>query len=80
MDLETAFLQTIAAAPADDTSRLVYADWLDDQGHAQRARFIREQCAPGTQEPHIADPGLIAWEEVLPRLGSGAFGAAFPTR
>jgi uncharacterized protein (TIGR02996 family) len=35
----------IAAAPEDDTPRLVYADWLDDHGDHARAEFIRVQCA-----------------------------------
>jgi len=37
-------LQTIFEQPDDDTPRLVYADWLDDQGEAERAEFIRVQC------------------------------------
>jgi uncharacterized protein (TIGR02996 family) len=43
-DLETAFLEAIREAPQDDTPRLVYADWLDDQGEHERAEFIRVQC------------------------------------
>jgi uncharacterized protein (TIGR02996 family) len=35
------FLRAIAAAPDDDLPRLVYADWLDEHGHAGRAEFIR---------------------------------------
>jgi uncharacterized protein (TIGR02996 family) len=50
-----AFLQAICENPGDDTSRLVYADWLEDQGDPQdlaRAEFIRVQIelsrlAPG---------------------------------
>src|SRR4051794_22325861 len=41
---EDAFLQAIRQTPDDDTTRLVYADWLDEQGdEASRARaaFIR---------------------------------------
>jgi uncharacterized protein (TIGR02996 family) len=38
------FLRAIRANPADDTARLVYADWLDDHGDADRAEFIRTQC------------------------------------
>jgi uncharacterized protein (TIGR02996 family) len=40
-----AFLAAIAAAPADDLPRLVYADWLDDRGDADRAAFVRRQVA-----------------------------------
>jgi uncharacterized protein (TIGR02996 family) len=41
---EAAFLRTIAAAPADDAPRLVYADWLEGRGDP-RGTFIRVQCA-----------------------------------
>jgi uncharacterized protein (TIGR02996 family) len=41
---EQALLRAIAAAPDDDTPRLVYADWLDEHGRPVRAEFIRLQC------------------------------------
>src|SRR6266536_1271010 len=44
MSLEDAFLADILEHPDDDTPRLVYADWLDDHGQAERAEFIRAQC------------------------------------
>src|SRR4051812_18323402 len=40
----TPFLRTIAANPADDGPRLVYADWLEERGDTARAEFIRLQC------------------------------------
>lgn len=36
-------LAAIVAHPREDTPRLAYADWLDDHGDADRARFIRLQ-------------------------------------
>src|SRR5437016_242826 len=36
-----AFLQAIIAAPADDAPRLIYADWLEENGDPTRAEFIR---------------------------------------
>ncbi len=42
-----AFLEAIVNNPDDDTARLVFADWLDEQGSADdaaRAEFIRVQC------------------------------------
>lgn len=45
-DDELALLRSVCAHPDDDTPRLVYADWLDDQGDrllALHAAFIREQ-------------------------------------
>jgi uncharacterized protein (TIGR02996 family) len=43
MARDEAFLQAIIENPDDDTSRLVYADWLDEQGQPDRAEFIRLQ-------------------------------------
>jgi uncharacterized protein (TIGR02996 family) len=44
MTHDKAFLQAIIEEPEDDTPRLVYADWLDEHGKADRAEFIRVQC------------------------------------
>jgi uncharacterized protein (TIGR02996 family) len=41
---QEAFLQAIRAEPDDDAHRLVYADWLDENGDPDRAEFIRVQC------------------------------------
>jgi uncharacterized protein (TIGR02996 family) len=35
------FLDTIRDCPEDEVTRLIYADWLDEQGEADRAEFIR---------------------------------------
>lgn len=40
---EAAVLAAILANPADDTPRLVYADWLDEHNQPERAEFIRVQ-------------------------------------
>lgn len=61
MDVESGLLAGIAAHPHDDTPRLVFADWLDENGHPLRAEFIRVQCAvkhlaelpAEVQRPHI---------------------------
>ncbi len=48
MDPHLPFLKTIAADPADDLPRLVYADFLEETGepvHVARADFIRTQIA-----------------------------------
>jgi uncharacterized protein (TIGR02996 family) len=37
-------LARILADPDDDTARLVYADWLQEQGDDARPEFIRAQC------------------------------------
>src|SRR5262249_2329375 len=41
MSLEAAFLRDIRESAEDDTPRLVYADWLEEHGDADRAEFIR---------------------------------------
>ena len=40
---EDALLAAIRAEPDEDTPALVYADWLQERGHADRAEFIRTQ-------------------------------------
>jgi len=37
------FLRAICTDPEDDTVRLVFADWLDENGDPERAEFIRLQ-------------------------------------
>src|SRR5690242_9892719 len=41
---EQAFLADVIASGGDDAPRLVFADWLEDNGQAHRAEFIRLQC------------------------------------
>jgi uncharacterized protein (TIGR02996 family) len=44
MTTRDALLAAIRADPADDTVRLVFADWLEENGEPDRAEFIRLQC------------------------------------
>src|SRR5689334_17143665 len=44
MSQEDHFLQAIYQDPADDAVRLIYADWLEENGRPERAEFIRLQC------------------------------------
>ena len=46
-----ALLRAVIAQPAEDTPRLVYADWLDENGDPDRAAFVRGQCALAGMEP-----------------------------
>jgi uncharacterized protein (TIGR02996 family) len=46
-----ALLAAILADPEDDTARLVYADWLQEHGEADRAAFIRTQIEYARAEP-----------------------------
>jgi uncharacterized protein (TIGR02996 family) len=38
---ERAFLRAILDDPDDDATRLVFADWLDDSGQHDKARYVR---------------------------------------
>ncbi len=44
-DERAGFWEAIRGAPEDDAPRLVYADWLEENGEPARAEFIRVQCA-----------------------------------
>src|SRR5262245_25134410 len=57
-----AFLAAICERPEDDTARLVYADWLDDNGDAPRAEFIRTQVRLTSMPPY--HPETIDLEEI----------------
>jgi uncharacterized protein (TIGR02996 family) len=48
MNTGDALLRAIAAQPDEDTPRLMYADWLDENGQPERAEFIRVQVAHST--------------------------------
>jgi uncharacterized protein (TIGR02996 family) len=44
MARESAFLADIIEHPDDDAPRLIFADWLEENGDPDRAEFIRLQC------------------------------------
>ena len=52
-----ALLAACRAAPADDTPRLVLADWLDEHDDPDRAAFVRTQCELARP---TADPDRLA--------------------
>jgi uncharacterized protein (TIGR02996 family) len=70
---EQALYQAILAAPHDDTPRLVYADWLEENAdrfptplakvERARAEFIRVQCALARLLPFT--PGTAVREQFL---------------
>src|SRR5262245_31852846 len=57
---DTAFLRTILADPDDDAPRLIYADWLDEQGEADRAEFIRLQIRATRMQTDNPDRAEVA--------------------
>ena len=71
-DDESLFLRAIRAAP-DDTPRLIYADWLDDQGD-RRADFIRAEVEHANfifdPDDPKEDPTLHRFSELGNGLGT----------
>lgn len=58
-----ALLRAILAHPDEDTPRLMYADWLDENGQPERAEFIRLQILLHNT-PFIRKGGYFAvWPE-----------------
>jgi uncharacterized protein (TIGR02996 family) len=51
MRLRDAFLADIRDWPDDDAPRLIFADWLDDNGQPERAEFIRVQVELARLDP-----------------------------
>jgi uncharacterized protein (TIGR02996 family) len=51
MDTGTALLKAVLAAPDDDLPRLVYADWLEENGRGEHAEFVRAQVELAASEP-----------------------------
>ncbi|MGL4551645.1 MAG: TIGR02996 domain-containing protein [Gemmataceae bacterium] len=85
--LEDAFLADIAEHPDDDAPRLIYADWLDDRGRADRAEFIRvqvrrlalpedayEQRELAGVEAALLEQHEAAWRAALPALDGVTWG------
>ena len=50
----TAFLEQLHANPFDETTRLVFADWLDEHGDAERAAILRRGNIPLWEEDQAA--------------------------
>lgn len=51
IDPREPFLAAICATPEDDGPRLIYSDWLEERGDAERAEFIRVQCKLARLDP-----------------------------
>ncbi len=68
------FLAAINADLDDDTPRLVFADWLQENGDEPRAEFIRIQCARARDQSadtaraeHFLNTNRRRWLRGLPR-------------
>jgi uncharacterized protein (TIGR02996 family) len=85
-----ALLRAIAATPWDDLPRLVFADWLDENGEPDRAEYIRleieieRHLAAGQNPPaehlarrrHFAE-AVTRWHAELPKLPGLTWGKRF---
>lgn len=70
MSTEAALLAAIAADPDDDTARLVYADWLSENGQDGRAQYVRAAVAFDLQTASKFGP-LVGWAQDLFLLSTG---------
>jgi uncharacterized protein (TIGR02996 family) len=69
------FLEAIRAAPSDDAVRLVFADWLDENGYEEHAELIRVQCRlPHLPRRSAEAKRLAARAMELERLLTGRLG------
>jgi uncharacterized protein (TIGR02996 family) len=79
-----AFFRAIEAEPDDDTPRLVYADWLDENAASDadraRAEFIRVQCARERETRRARRARLLAREGALLEEYQDEWATAYPVR
>src|SRR5580765_6413365 len=87
MTATAAFLQAIRDEPHDPVHRLVYADWLEEQGDDDRAAFLRVQVERRRRDPDWAvDYALLQarelrlWAANEERWGADGFAALSPPR
>src|SRR5262245_26615464 len=60
---QDALLQAVLDDPDDDTVRLVFADWCEEHGHADRAEFIRLQIERARLAPYHPRHAVLAQRE-----------------
>jgi uncharacterized protein (TIGR02996 family) len=53
---EAGFVEAIVTRRGDDAPRLIFADWLEEHGAAERAEFIRVQCELARLECVLSSP------------------------
>jgi uncharacterized protein (TIGR02996 family) len=80
-DTARGFLEDIVAHPDEDAPRLIFADWLDENGDADRAEFIRVQVERARlpewdarqvrlrlREQELIKKHWREWKKELPRI------------
>src|SRR4051812_38017921 len=66
MNEREALLRAVCANPDDDIPRLVFADWLQENGDEARAEFIRLQVQMARLESRAQDD-WPAWQRLCAR-------------
>lgn len=66
---EQGLLAAICAYPDDDTPRMVFADWLEENGQSERAEFIRVQVELSRTRTQC-DPNCIGRSRLSDKCGS----------
>ncbi len=87
MNDHDALLHAIAEHPEEDVPRLMYADWLEENGEPERAEFVRTQVElarlglndPGRYSLVRINVGYLivfvqTWKEQLPQLSGVEWG------
>jgi uncharacterized protein (TIGR02996 family) len=69
-EVEAGFLKLLREAPEDDTTRLVYADWLEGEGERERADFLRTVCKLAAPSVHRKKAPML--RERLIKLSSAS--------
>jgi uncharacterized protein (TIGR02996 family) len=74
MQTSDALYRAIVANPEDDTARLVYADWLQENDRPEEAELIRVQCRLESELPDHPDytDWLAREEELKLRLAANS--------
>ncbi|AWM40610.1 hypothetical protein GobsT_08630 [Gemmata obscuriglobus] len=70
MSDEAGFLKAIADHPAERATRLAYADWLDEQGRAAEAEFLKVQLQVAELNARLIELGGQAGAEWLASVGN----------
>ncbi|WP_020472136.1 TIGR02996 domain-containing protein [Zavarzinella formosa] len=56
-----ALLETVLHNPADDAPRLIIADWIEEAGDDDRAKFIRQQITGDPAWRQMRIPQMLKW-------------------
>ena len=76
LDRREAFLLAIFTNPDDDLPRLVFADWLEENGEGEAALRLRRQC----EHKHQLPAGVFALRGFSTTPASPARPSCWPTR